>query len=88
MLGLHYNHDNGYFIVNRKEIYTYKANNKNVNFPTQLCLGSIPNGFGAAEFREISLKGNLYDFLVDCNAIDEFDILNIPKHLMVKKNRK
>ena len=27
----------------------FKADNKNANFPTQFCLGSISNGFGAPE---------------------------------------
>ena len=29
------------------------------------------------ESREVSLNGNMYDFLVDYNFIDESDILNI-----------
>ena len=33
--------------------------------------------FGATEFREVSLKGNVYDFSVDYNATDKSDILNI-----------
>ena len=40
-LSLHYNGNNSYLFVNRKEIYKFKADNKNVNFPTQFCLGSI-----------------------------------------------
>ena len=31
-LNLHYNHDNSYFFINGKEIYKFKANNKNANF--------------------------------------------------------
>ena len=34
-------------LFNEKEIFKFKADNKNVNFPTQFCLGSISNGFGA-----------------------------------------
>ena len=60
-LSLHYKHDNSYLFVNGKEIYKFKADRKNVNFPTQFCLGSISNGFGAAESREVSLKGNVHD---------------------------
>ena len=37
-LSLHYNHDDSYLFVNGKEIC--KADNKNVNFPTQFYLGS------------------------------------------------
>ena len=31
---LHYNHDNNYLLVNGKEIYTFKADNKNVSIST------------------------------------------------------
>ena len=40
----------------------YLADNKNVNFLTQFCLGSISNGFSAHESREVSSNGNVYDF--------------------------
>ena len=30
-----------------EKIFKFKAGNKNVNFPTQFCLGSISNGFSA-----------------------------------------
>ena len=63
--------------INRKEIFKFKADNGSVNFPFQFCLGSISNGFGATEYRDVSLKGNIYDFSVDYNAIDKSDILNI-----------
>ena len=36
----------------------------------------------------VSLKGNVYDFLVDYSTINKFVILNINKHLMVKNNVK
>ena len=48
-LSLHYNADNSYLFVNGKEIFKFKADNKNVNFPTQYCLGIISNGFSAGE---------------------------------------
>ena len=40
-LSLHYNADNSYLFVNGKEIFKFKANNENINFPHQFCLGSI-----------------------------------------------
>ena len=88
MLELHYNADNSYFFVNEKVIFKFKADNKNVNFPTQFCLGSIYNGFSAAESREVSLSGNAYDFSVNCNSVDKSDILKIHKYLMTKNNVK
>ena len=69
-----------------KEIFQFKANNKNVNFPTQFCLGGISIGFSATEFRDVSLNGNVYNFSVDYNSIDKSDILHIHKYLMTKNN--
>ena len=63
-LNLHYNADNSYLFVNRKEIFKFKADNKSLNFPTQFCLGSISNGFSANESRDVSLNENVYDFSV------------------------
>ena len=74
--------------VNGKEIFKFKTDNKNVNFPTQYCLGSVSNGFSASESREVSLNRNVYDFSVDYNYIDKFDILNNHKYLMSKNNIK
>ena len=87
-MNLHCNADNSYLFVNEKEIFKFKADNKNINFPTQFCLGSISNGFSANESREVSLNGNLYNFLVDSNSIDKSDILNIDEYLVNKNNIK
>ena len=76
-MSLHYNDNNSYLFLNGKEIFKFKANNKNVNFPIQFFLGSIFNGFSAAESREVSLNGNVYDFSIDYNSIDKSDILTI-----------
>ena len=40
----------------------------------EFCLGSISNGFGAIDFREVSLKVNMYNFSVDYNSVDKSDI--------------
>ena len=85
-MSLHYNADNSYFFVNRKEIFKFKAGNENVNFPIQFCLGSISNGFSAHVCREVSLNGIVYGFSVDYNSINKSDILNIHKYLMTKNN--
>ena len=87
-MSLHYNADNSYLFVNGKEIFKFKADNKNVNFPTQFCLGSIFNRFSNTDSREVSLNGNMYDFSVDYNSFNKSDILNIDKYLMNKNNIK
>ena len=53
-LSLNYNADTSSLFVNEKEIFTFKADNKNVNFPSQFCLESISNGFSTTETREVS----------------------------------
>ena len=85
-LSLHYNADNSYWFVNRKEIFKFKADNKNVTFPIQFCQEIISNGFCAHESTEVSLNRNTYNFLVDYNSIDKSDILNIHKYLMNKND--
>ena len=64
----------------------FKAINKNTSFHTQFYLGGISNGFSALESREGYLNGNVYDFPVDYNYIDKYDILNIHRYLMIKNN--
>ena len=87
-LSLHYNADNSYLFINRKEIFKFKTDTKNVNFPTQFCFESISNGFSATESTELSLNEIVYDFSVDYNSIDKSDIVNIHKYLMTKNNIK
>ena len=66
---LHYNGGNSYLFVNGKEIFKFKGDDENVNFPTQFCLGSISSGFSATESREISLNRIVHDFSFEYNSI-------------------
>ena len=84
-LSLDCNSDNS-LLVNGKEIYKIKADNKHVNFWTQFCLGSISNKFDTIDSREVSLTVNVHNFSVDYNHIDKSNILNIHKYLVVKNN--
>ena len=47
----------------KEKIYKFKANNKNINLPSQFSLGSISNKFDYVKLQEISLKGNVYDMI-------------------------
>ena len=71
---MHYNGDNSYLLVDKKQTYKFKANNKNVNFSSEFCLRSISKNVDA---QEASVKENIYDFSVNYDAIDKSDILNI-----------
>ena len=66
------------------KIYKFISNNKNFNFPSQFCLGSISNNFDYVEPQEVSLKGNVHDFSVNYYAINKSDILNSHKHLTIR----
>ena len=45
-----------YLFVNGKEIYKFKASNKNVNFLSRFYLGSICNKFDYVDSEEVPLK--------------------------------
>ena len=83
---LHYNVDNSYLFVNGKEIYKFKASNKNNNFPSQFCLGRISSEFDSDDLKEVSFKGNVYDFSVNYSAIHKSNILIIHKYLIIKNS--
>ena len=79
---MHDDSDSSYLFVNGKETYKFKASNKNTNFPSQFCLGSISNKFDYVDSEEVSLKGVHY------GSIEKSGILNIHKNLMCKNNVK
>ena len=66
-----------------KEIFKFKADYKNVNFPTKFCLWSISNGLSATECGEVCLNGDVDDFSVNYNSFDKSGILNIHKYKMM-----
>ena len=85
---MHCNSDNSYLFLNGKEIYKFKGNNKNGNFPSQFCPRSKSNQFNCVDSEEVSLKGNVYDFSVNYGFIDKSDIMKIDKYLMSRNNIK
>ena len=59
---------------------------KMFNFPSQFCPGSISSKLDYVDSGEVSLKGNVYDFLVDYLAVDKYNILNIHQYLKIKNS--
>ena len=55
---LHYNDYKSYLFVNGTEIFIFKADNINVNFLIQFCLGSISGEFDSNDSN--SLLKNMY----------------------------
>ena len=84
-LSLHYNGANSYLFVNGTEIIKFKAKDSEIaGYP--LCLGNISKDWSVDNMKKKNgLKGYVYDFNVDYDAIGVSDILDIHKYLM-KKN--
>ena len=61
---------------------------KTSNLSKKLCLSNISNNCDYVKVEEVSLKGNIYDFSVDYDAIEKSHILNIHKYLMFTNNLK
>ena len=83
-LTLHYNGANSYLFVNSTESIKFKAKDSEITaYP--LCLENISKDWSVNNMEKTGLKGYVYDFSVDYNAIAVADILDIHKYLM-KKN--
>ena len=83
-LRLHYNEANSSLFVNGTDIYKFKAKDSEI-VATPLCLGNISKDWSADNMKKIGFNGHVYDFSVDCNAIDVDDIKDIHNYWM-KKN--
>ena len=83
-LSLHYNGANSYLFVNGTEIYKFKAKDSE-NVATPLCLGNISKDWSTDNMKKTGLNGYVYDFSVDYDATNVYDIVDIHKYLMKKK---
>ena len=82
-LSLHYNGADSYLVVNGTEIIKFKARDSEIT-PYPLCLGNISKDCSTDNIKKTSLKGWVYDFSVDYDAVKVSDILDIHKYLMEK----
>ena len=83
-LSLHYNGTNNYLFVNGTEIIKLKAKDSEIAaYP--LCLGNISKDWSVDNMKKTGLKGYVYDFSVNYDAISVSNILYSHKYLM-KKN--
>ena len=83
-LSLHYNGANSFLFVNGKEIHKFKAKDSEI-VATLLCPGNISKGWSVDNTVKTGLRGYVYDFSVDYDAIAVDDVLDIHKYL-IKKN--
>ena len=78
-LSLHYNGTNNYVFVNGTEIVKLKGKDSETTvYP--LCLGNISKDWPVDNMKKTGIKGYIYGFSVDHNAIAVSYILDIHKH--------
>ena len=82
---MHSNGANSYLFLNGTKIIKFKAKDSEIN-AYLLCLGNMSKDWSVDNMKKTGLKGYVYDFSVDYNAIAVSDILDIHKYLM-KKNK-
>ena len=86
VLSLHYNCDNGYLFVNGKQELKFKAKTESL-VREKLCIGNISDKCSTSESENIRLYGNIYDFVVDYEAIIGVKaIYDMHRYLMTKHN--
>ena len=71
-LSLHYNGANSYLLVNRTEIYKFKAKDSEI-VATPLCLGNISKDWSIDNVKKTGFKRYVYDFSVVCDSTDVDD---------------
>ena len=84
-LSLHYNGADSYLFVNGTEIIKFKAKDSEIS-AYLFCFGNISKDWSVGNIKKTGLKGYIYDFSVDSNAIEVSDILDIHKYLVKKNN--
>ena len=83
-LSLHPNEANSYLFVNGTEIIKFKVKDSEIAaYP--LCLENISKDWSVDNMKNTGLKGYVFDFSVDYDAIAVSDILDTHQYLM-KKN--
>ena len=67
-LSLHYNGDDSYLFVNGKQELKFKSKTEHF-IKEMLCMGNLSDQWTASESEKTGLPGNIYDFVVDYEAI-------------------
>ena len=81
-LSLHYNGANSYLFVKGTEIYKFKAKDSKI-VAVPLCLGNISKDSSVDNMKKKTrLNGYVYDFIVNFDATDVDDIVDLHKYLM------
>ena len=86
VLSLHCNGDNSYFFVNGRQELKSKAKTDQL-VKEKVCIGNLSDQWTASELEKTGFYGNIYDFLVDYQAIVGVGpIYDMHRYLMTKHN--
>ena len=86
VLSLHYNGGDSYLFVNGKQELKFKAKTESL-VREKLCIGNISDKWSTSESEKTGLYGNIYDFVVDYEAIIGVKaIYDMHRYLMTKHN--
>ena len=86
VLSLHYNGDNSYLFANGRQDLKFKAKDDQI-INEKLCLGNLSSEWTTSESEKTGLYRNIYDFVVDFEAINGVKpIYDIDRYLMTKHN--
>ena len=86
VLSLHYNGDNSYLFVNVKQELKFKGKTESL-VKEKLCIGNLSDKWSTSESEKTELYGNIYDFVVDYEAIIGVKaIYDMHMYLLIKHN--
>ena len=86
VLSLHYNVDDSYLLVNGKQESKFKAKTEGL-VKEKLCIGNLSDQWTTSESAKTGLYGNIYDIVVDYEAIIGVKaIYDMHRYLMIKHN--
>ena len=72
--------------VNGRQELKFKAKDDQI-ISERLCLGNLSDQWTTSESEKTGLYGNIYDFVVDCKAINGVKpIYDMHRYLMTKHN--
>ena len=86
VLSLHYNGNNSYLFVNGRQELKFKCKTDQL-VKERLCIANLSDQWTTSKSEKTGLYGNIYDFVVDYEAIIGVKaIYNMHRYLMTKHN--
>ena len=85
VLSICYNGDNSYIILNGAQQDKFKVMSE-LKLNNPLVVGNVTADFTSTASKSTSLKGNIYDFVVDYLNLDPSKLMSVQGYLMTRYN--